>query len=95
MQKLRICMSRYTHFEKSCKDAANKVILLKPKLNKLIPWETANICQKRDTLHKAAQLKEIYPTQININKFITAQESLVKSYDSEQKKYINKKIYKI
>ena len=32
---------------------------------------------------------------MNINKFINAQESLVNSYDSEQKKYINKKIYEI
>ena len=32
---------------------------------------------------------------MNINKFINAQEYLVNSYDSEQKKYINKKIYGI
>ena len=85
----------YTYFEKACKDAANKVIQLKPKLKKGIHWETENICQKRDTQHKASQLKEISPTQMNINKFINAQESLVNSYDSEQKKYIDKKIYEI
>ena len=32
---------------------------------------------------------------MNINKFINDQESLVNSYDSEQKNYINKKIYEI
>ena len=73
--------TRYTYFEKACKDAASKVILLKLKLKKRIPWETEKICQKRDILHKAAQLKESSPTQININKFINSQESLVNSYD--------------
>ena len=76
--------TRYTYFEKACKDAANKVIPLKPKLKKRIPWETEKICQKRDILHKAAQLKGSSPTQMNINKFINAQESLVNSYDLEQ-----------
>ena len=33
--------TRYTHFEKACKYAANKVIPLKPKLKKRIPWKTA------------------------------------------------------
>ena len=42
--------TRYTYFE----IAANKVIPLKPKLKKRIPWETEKICQKRDILHKAA-----------------------------------------
>ena len=32
---------------------------------------------------------------MNINTFINAQESLVKSYDLEQQNYINKKIYEI
>ena len=87
--------TRYTYFEKSCKDAANKVIPLKPKLKKRIPWETEKICQKLDILHKAAQLKGSSPIQMNINKFINAQESLVNSYDLEQQNYINKKIYEI
>ena len=47
--------TRYTYFVKACKDAANKVIPLKLKLKKRIPWETHKICQKRD-IHKAAQL---------------------------------------
>ena len=87
--------TRYTYFEKSCKDAANKVIPLKPKLKKRIPWETDKICQKRDIPHKAAQLKDSSTTQMNINTFINAQESLVKSYDLEQQNYINKNIYEI
>ena len=65
--------TRYTYFENACKDAANKVIPLKPKLKKRIPWKIEQICQKRDILHKAAQLKESSPTQMNINKFINAQ----------------------
>ena len=38
--------TRYTTFEKACKEAANKVITLKPKLKKRIPWETAEICHE-------------------------------------------------
>ena len=53
--------TRYTNFEKICKDASSKVITIKPNLNKRILWETAKICQKRNTLHKASQLKEISP----------------------------------
>ena len=49
--------TRYTNFEKTCKDAASKVIPIKPNLNKRILWEIAKIFQKRDTLHKASQLK--------------------------------------
>ena len=54
-----------------------------------------NICQKLNILHKATQLKESSPTQMNINKFINAQEYLVNYYDSDHKHYINKKIYLI
>ena len=86
MQKLRYPI--YTYFEKTCKDAANKVIPLKPKLKKRIPWEIEQICQKRDILHKAAQLKESSPTQMNINKFINAQELILMI---QNKNYINKK----
>ena len=87
--------TRYTNFENACKEAANQVIPLKPKKNKRIPWETENICQKRDLLHRAAHLKETAPTQVNINRFINAQKSLVNSYDLEQKEYINDNIYEI
>ena len=59
--------TRYTYFEMACKYKSNKVIPLKPKLKKLIPWETEKIYQKRDILHKAEQLKERSPTQMNIN----------------------------
>ena len=78
--------TRYTYFEKACKDEANKLFPLKTKLKKRIPWETDKICQKRDILYKEAQLKESSPTQMNIIKFINAQESLVNSYDLELKK---------
>ena len=36
---------RYTHFEIAFKETSVKVIPLKPKLKKRIPWETVNICQ--------------------------------------------------
>ena len=53
LQKLRYPQVQYIHkHEKACKDSANKLIPLKPKLKKRIPCETANICQKRDILHK-------------------------------------------
>ena len=60
--------TRYTQFEKACKEAANKLIPLKYKLNKRIPWKTAEICQKRDILHEVAKLKDNTTTQVNINK---------------------------
>ena len=91
----------YTYFEKSSKDESNKVFPLKSKLKKRIPWETDKICQKRDILHncalnfKVAQLKKSSPTQMNINKFMNAQESLVNSYDLEQQNYLHKNIYEI
>ena len=87
--------TRYTYFEKACKDSANKVIPLKPKLKKRIPCETENICQKHDILHKAAQMKESSPTLMKINKFINAQESEFNLYDSEQTNYLNKNICEI
>ena len=43
--QLRYLHKRYTLFATVCKETAAKVIPLKPKLNKLIPWETDNICQ--------------------------------------------------
>ena len=47
----------YTHFETVCNETAVKVIPLKPKFKKLIPWETDNICQNFKLLHEAAQHK--------------------------------------
>ena len=46
------------NLKKACKEAANKIIPLKPKLKKRTPWETAEICQKRDILRKLAKLKD-------------------------------------
>ena len=87
--------TRYTQFEKVCKEAANKVILLKPKSKKRIPWETAEICQKRDILHKVAKLKDSAITIVNIYNYFKAQTFLENSHDLEQKKYIDIKINEI
>ena len=65
----------------------NKVIPLKPKLKKRIPWEIAEIYKKRDIMHKVAQ--------VNIDNFFKTQKSLENSYDLEQKNYINLKINEI
>ena len=95
MQKLRYPQVQDIHILKR-HAKMQPVIPLKPKLKKRIPWETEKICQKRDILHKAAGSSPgSSPTQMNINKFINAQESLVNSYDLEQQNYINKKIYEI
>ena len=45
---------RYNYFEIACKEAAENIIPLKPKLIKSLPWETLLICQKRELLHQAA-----------------------------------------
>ena len=73
----------YTKFEKACKEAAYKVIPLKPKLKKRIPWETAEICQISIYTAQIAKLKDNTRiiTQVYIDNFIKAQKSLEKSYD--------------
>ena len=85
MQKLRYTQVQDINILKIMQRCSRSSNTVKPKLKKRIPWETAKICQKRDTLHKAAHLKEISPTQMNINNYINSQEN----------NYINKKIYEI
>ena len=67
----------YTHFETACKETAAKVIPLKPKLKKHIPWETDNICKNRNILHQAARHKENQPTPENVRHFNEAQKYIV------------------
>ena len=54
---------RYSHFETACKESAIRAIPLKPKLNKHILWETADIYHKREKLHLAAKEKDTMTTQ--------------------------------
>ena len=54
---------------KACKEAAENVIPLKPKLKKRLLWEILYICQKREILHQTAELKNSDPTQRNIKNF--------------------------
>ena len=54
---------------------------LKSKQEKRIPWESAYILQKRETLYRAGNLKESTPTQKNIDDFINVHNSLVMSYE--------------
>ena len=54
---------------------------LKSKQEKRIPWKSANILQKRETLYRAGNLKESTPTQKNIDDFINVHNSLVISYE--------------
>ena len=75
---------RYSHFETACKESAIEAIPLKPKLKKHIPWETADICHKREKLHSAAKEKDTMPTQENICNFNEAKNSLIKAYEKEQ-----------
>ena len=63
----------------------NKVIPLKLKIKKRIPWEISEICQKRDILHKVAKRKDSPPTQVNIEHVIKAYKSLEISYDLNKK----------
>ena len=84
--------SRYNNFEKACKEAATKEIPLKPKMIKRLPWETPYICQKREILHQAAEIKNSDPTSENIKKFTDAQNVLTKMYENEQTEYVTRKI---
>ena len=87
--------SRYNNFEKTCKEAATKEIPLKPKMIKRLPWETPYICQKREILHQAAEIKNSDPTSENIKKFTDAQNVLTKMYENEKTEYVTPKIDEI
>ena len=78
--------SRYNNLEKACKEAATKLIPLKTKMRKRVPWETPYICQKREILHQAAVIKNIDPTSENIKKFTDAQNMLTKMYEKQTEK---------
>ena len=78
---------RYYHFGTVCKETAAKVILLKSKLKKLIPWKKDNICQnliyytKQRDINKinryqkmsdiSTKLKSILYNRMRRNKHIT------------------------
>ena len=76
--------TRYNYFEIGCKKAAENIIPLKPKLIKSLPWETLIICQKRELLHQAAEIKNIDPLPRNIKNFVDAQNILISMYQREQ-----------
>ena len=68
---------RYSHFETAYTESSIEAIPLKLKLKKHIPWETADICHKREKLHQAAKEKETMPNQENIGKFNEVKNSLL------------------
>ena len=78
-----IASLRYSHLETACKESAIKAIPFKPQPKKHIPWETADICHKREKLHLAAKEKDTMPAQENICNFNEAKNSLIKAYEKE------------
>ena len=86
---------RCTHFETVCKETADKVIPLKPKLKKRLPWEINNICQNRNILHQASRHKKNQSTPENVRYFNESQKYLIKTYEKEQTDYVQNKIIEI
>ena len=82
----------YNNFETAVKETAADTIPLKPKVNKRTPWETKEICQKREQLNKAAQLKESQPSPVNITHFSNTLAKLKETYELEQTEYLQRKI---
>ena len=82
----------YNNFETAVKETAADTIPLKPKVKKRTPWETKEICQKREQLHKAAQLKESQPSPENITHFSNTLAELKETYELEKTEYLQRKI---
>ena len=85
----------YAAFEKAVHETACKIIPLKPKLKKKVPWETPEIIQCRENLKTAAENKRKKPTRANTRKYKNAQTKLKTTYEKEQCDYINSKIKEI
>ena len=82
----------FEHFEKACKDAAEKEVPLKPKQKKRLPWESAQVTKKREELMNAAKLKNEKASRSNKARFKRAQAALAKTYQAEQTAYLQSKI---
>ena len=82
----------YSNFETAIKETAFDTIPLKPKVKKHTPWENREICEKREQLHKAANVKQSNPSPENIAYYENALSDLKEAYKLEQTKYLERPI---
>ena len=82
----------YSNFETAIKETAFDTIPLKPKVKKHTPWENREICEKREQLHKAANVKQSNPSPENTAYYENALSDLKEAYKLEQTKYLERQI---
>ena len=82
----------YNNFVIAHKEAASNTIPLKPKIKNHKPWETEEVCLKRNELHTAAQMKNSFPSDENVTSFNDAKIALAETYEKEQTDYLQRKI---
>ena len=82
----------YSNFETAIKETAFDTIPLKPKVKKHTPWENREICEKREQLHKAANVKQSNLSLENIAYYENALSDLKEAYKLEQTKYLERQI---
>ena len=70
----------YSNFETAIKETAFDTIPLKPKIKKHTPWENREIYEKREQLHKAANVKQSNPSPENIAYYENALSDLKEAY---------------
>ena len=85
----------YNNFVTSHVKAAENVIPLKPKLRKLVPWESNDIEVKRMSLKEKSATKNSNPSLTYIQEFNKARAQLKNTYEEQQVKYIQSKIHLI
>ena len=85
----------YNNFVTSHVKAAEDIIPLKPKLRKLVPWESNDIDVKRMSSKEKSATKNYNPSLTSIQEFNKARAQLKNTYEEQQVKYIQSKIHLI
>ena len=78
----------YKKFIEAHEEAAKLHIPLKPKIKKRVPWESADVMQKREEVRKHSKRKDTNPTLGNMEAFNKSKHDLKKAYEDELKNYI-------
>ena len=82
----------YSNFETAIKETVFDTIQLKPKVKIHTPWENREICEKREQLHKAANVKQSNPSPENIAYYENALSDFKEVYKLNQTKYLERQI---
>ena len=84
--------STYNNIIEANRIATANIIPLKPKEKRHIPWEKKKVSEKRQKLKELNNIKLTKPTQENLDRVKVAKGDLNKTYEVEQKKYVEDKI---